>query len=440
MKVPSEMQHIVLLIIVMLIFGFLERIYLHRKFENWVEDILEDQKSSLSSFNEDLSSKLDEIKKISIIFNDASNCGLFKIYKDRRSAKDDILNSIINSEYRVYLLGVSFSEDISIKNLSEILASKISDKPSYTVKVLMLDALRSPAIYRSLVESNEEDRDKIIEDNRNCEFELNRYFDTRMYKDFSDSIGKLKNMPNLTSSVKFYAHMPTCWMVVVDNAVYFQPYTLGTCDRYIESHKENRCFGAAMPVYKFLNTSNSDTYEILEDHFNKTWSTSNIDMFHAGYRDVGKVGALKKIIMERGSWFEHVCKSLSETKKYERMHIRQKCHTKNKYQIEIENNNCKVSGKLVDFSSGNIGVELTDKDHKFTINDEVVVTKPIAKSSAAEFIFRNLIDDCGGQYIVKRIEDELSVISKNKKIVKLGLEAAFELNTKNKIDTRLKSP
>ena len=89
----------------------------------------------------------DGLQESLTLISSASACSMNAIYGDRDQAKASVMAAIRNALHCVYLLGVSFTATITIEELCPILKDKLRGEKPVDVKLLLLDALRSPAVF-----------------------------------------------------------------------------------------------------------------------------------------------------------------------------------------------------------------------------------------------------------------------------------------------------
>ncbi len=244
------------------------------------------------------------------LIGSAATCGLTNIYCSRKEVKGDIYDAIENAEKRVWLLGVTFSENVHLDELLSTLSEKIARE--LDIKILLLDVFRDTAVFRTFLESTAPEVAKIINTDRTKTLSPDDpFFHQRLYSDFTHVCDRLGNYPNVGAAVRFYSHTPTCWMMIVDNTAHFQPYTFG---RSASKHASNLCVGANMPVFKFQMQPTGKPFEILEDHFRKLWLTSNVDLFHIEAQIADRNRIIKDIFDSHSSWFRHIFEALHAPK------------------------------------------------------------------------------------------------------------------------------
>jgi hypothetical protein len=131
------------------------------------------------------------------------------------------------------------------------------------------------------------------------------------------------NREQFESSVKYYAHNPNCWLIVADEEVYFQPYTFGKPQRKVQD--VTMTLGPHMPIFKFQKLeAGGGPYEILRDHYDKLWRTSNIGLVHFGASLGDKEQIAGRILKNRSRWFTFVYEGLGFTGD-KRKHQRRRC-------------------------------------------------------------------------------------------------------------------
>jgi hypothetical protein len=205
---------------------------------------------------------------------------------------------------KVWAIGISLSADF---HLERFLVELIKRKPKET-RILLLDALTSTAVFRDCLESSRKDvLDGIAKKDKH------RYFAHNVYEQFRKSLNLFvgqTRFKQFENSVRFYRHTPVCWMVRVDDVLFFQPYTFGSSRQYDEA----RTIGCDMPIFRIDRKQSDKAFHILADHFNKLWSTSDGSVHSTDDRDNCKDEIVSSIFAQRGDWLRSVCDALYETK------------------------------------------------------------------------------------------------------------------------------
>ena len=280
-EIPDYLKHLLLALLAVTIIHLADRLFLLGEF---LRQVLRSQRHAERAFdvkldivttaatraiNEAVDRSTDLLKQMRL-------AGLTNIYPSRNHAAGDILAAVAGASSDVWLLGVAFHKPPS---LDDVLAYLPKEKPPH-LRVLLLDALRSPALFRTVLEADGTKARRIFEDPPN---EANSYFKQTLYSQFHHSVITVDNNAILKDKTRFYAHDPSLWMVLVDEEVFFEPYTFGKPSEL--QHRENLLLGGHMPVFRFRKGEAADAYSTLRDHFHKLWLISDADLFHVGARD-----------------------------------------------------------------------------------------------------------------------------------------------------------
>ena len=324
------------------------------------------------------------------------NLSGLKQYDSRSDAelKQEIITAVENATQRVWLLGVALADEI---NLIHDLRKKLDLKFEHAdVKILLLDALRSPAIFRALLEaqSNHEQLNNLINEKRPkprpSEPEMKPYpgepfFSTDIYYSFVDTFHALMQAkeyrPEYKKAIRYYAHTPVCWLLVMDDTAYYQPYTFGQ-----RENPGKPSVGDQMPVYRVRKSENPETFSVLEDHFSKLWLTSDSDLFHIGARIADRERLVYLAFKTRDYWFGTVGAVLRQGKD-ERAYPRQLCTSHgNIVSVEWtgrdgegEEKTFKIGGVIRDFSWVSLRLVLAEKifpEAGTVVRLEIIPAKP----------------------------------------------------------------
>jgi hypothetical protein len=238
--------------------------------------------------------------------------GLTGISVGRAQAAREIIELIPHAKRRVWLLAVTLTVDLSIRDLIPALRDHVNG--GRDVRILLLDSLRSPAVFRALLEAKCSQAKRVVQYRRTTSTPPggDPYFALRLYCDFQTAHSELSNEETLVPNVRFYAHSPTCWLVVIDDVAYVMPYTLGHL-----KHSPQRVspLTTYSPVFKFeADDSRHAMVEVLASHFNRLWVTSDVDLFHESIRIAERDRILRKMFDERGAWFRTVCEAVHTRK------------------------------------------------------------------------------------------------------------------------------
>lgn len=347
------------------------------------------------------------IQEYSDFIRPAITLGLKKVYDFRDEAvKAEIIQDIDNAKARVWLLGVGLSEKLDIKDhtLLQKLESKIND--AVEVKILLLNGLQSPAVFRTFLESSCEDISKIIETERTNRRGLRTnktYSEHSLYRSFKNAWEELELRLKFQDKVRFYAHAPSCWLAIVDDKAYFQPYTFG--DQTNDSN--SRSSSSQMPIIKLQGQT--EPFGLVEDHFSKLWLTSDVDLFHMGARIKIKETILSKVFEERFEWFEHiygvVCESAGKDR---RNYPRQPCISPRMVATVRMEDGQKIDTKIVNMSHDSALLELksaadSERFPSLAKDKEIIVRLDIRSGKRSSKSYRSSAKDLAAEYLVKKL-------------------------------------
>lgn len=291
-----------------------------------------------------------------------AECGLESIYVDRYHATEDVSTAIRKATRRVWLLGVALNEGLRAATIIEILKAKATEVDNLDIKILVMDPLRSPAIFRMFLESSTTTARHILDFPRPGHQDFDPLFTQTLYANVRGVFDLVTGFPSLLDRVRYYAHDPACWLIVADDVAYYEPYTFGA----LSGERARRCIGPHFPTFRFRKTDDTFSFELLEDHFHKLWITSDVDSFHFASRIDDREQIAAKIFQQRGEWLKSVYTALDlwHTKRNERRSCpRLPCESSPKPQVSMQWNvgsdrrSCK--GKVIDFSRKGLAIELT---------------------------------------------------------------------------------
>jgi class 3 adenylate cyclase len=336
------------------------------------------------------------------LFDSATACGLKKIYSARAMATDDVRKEIDNAGRRIWMLGVGIAEKFNLIDLLPTLERKLDN---VDVRIMMLHALSIPALFRTFLEITPQSFKSVI-NSIDRKPPAEPYFEQQLYRSFRATTSELNNHPDFRAAVRFYRHTPVCWLVIVDDTAYFQPYTFGRGKEYTP---DNLTLGPLMPVFKFQpeNGSGAGTFDILQDHFNKLWLTSNTDLLHIGAHMISRGEILRDLYKKHHVWFKHVYGELHNAQGSERRKFaRQACISTPPPPTQIEWGTQKVDAKIVDFSRDSLFLELKQGAPPEVGERLTVRIQPVGGyEEAAKHLRKEILDPSGGKFRVTRVLD-----------------------------------
>jgi hypothetical protein len=356
----------------------------------------------------------------------AAQAHISGIFPNRKEALPEIRERLRHAKKRVWLLGVSFAEYLSLdSDLREIL-EEIAPPPGSAdpakvedVRLMLLDPYRSPAVFRCMLEGSTTEMASVVAMARSGDAPgaLLTLFDQLLYRRFESTLALLATHPYLQLRTKFYAHNPSFWAVAIDDFVYFEPYTFGG------AHGPNAsCIGPLMPVLRFerrendsVDSSLQNPFDVVLDHFKKLWVTSDTDVFHMRKRHMDRNAIVTAMLNTRLTWLERVQWELHELAtdppegtrrpagRPKRRDPRQDC-TANISGIEAHWSRGRErteKASIRDTSAHGIGLRIYTNEPPQE-NDAVRLTRGDAgRDQGADYQLRVLSSQCHGEFVVK---------------------------------------
>jgi hypothetical protein len=246
--------------------------------------------------------------------NNAHKCGLTALYPNREDAANEIHADIEGSKRRVWLLGVSLTRFVTLDELSSMLIDKASQ--GQDVKLLLMDSTTSPSVFRTVLESPPESVKLVLDglvsktDAHANAPAISAYCDEHLFADVQRAtlhLLRARERSAFGAGVKFYAHSATCWMVVADDVLYYQPYSFGRPSGV----ELTETIGPFMPVFRYSKQISDYPFHIFEDHFEKMWRTTTTDLSEMERRLNDHRNLLETVFVNRYDWLKQACGELS---------------------------------------------------------------------------------------------------------------------------------
>ena len=390
---PKEVTHLIIAVYVLVAAHFIGEAFVYGRIEKHFQTLL-----------------AETIKKFNPIIEQCEASGITEVYKNREDIGDAVIKCVKKAKKRVLLLGIAFSESVALKDLADVLNRKLSVSEDTTevsrissegVKILLLHAYRSPSVFRALLETEPEKVSKIIQFHKLQNDSEDPMFTTRLFKDFETAYATLGTYKIPEESIRFYAHAPTCWLVIADDTAFFQPYTFGKSEQ-----TANMCLGAQFPVFKCTanpNSTSGNAFKILEDHFVKMWLTSSWGMMTIGAEIQDKQRLVNKIFDDRFPFLAEVSKALNSKKvgfeRDRRAHPRQPC--KSNLDVVIKNNGADIPATVYNYSGSGIALKITSNTGE-TLSTGNIITIDASNGNVTHQTSKNirqkLLKDDQGEY------------------------------------------
>lgn len=336
----------------------------------------------------------------------AKEYGLKRIFGSVYKETESLFGNIRKAEKRIWLMGLG-DEWVDNPDISIVPTLKVKIERGVSVKILVLDALRSPALFRALLV---ERMGGIIPAARSGEqpIDIDPYLSSQPVESYLRAFRSL-NEPAFYGRVRYFGHMPDCALAIVDDVAYFKPYTFG--DVKSGPLRSQR----VMPLFKFEKRPR--TLETLKEHFRKLWLGSDTDLFHTGARIVAKQRILWEIYRKRCSWLEHSYGAIYKSKEVdneddERTYPRLPCATPpEQILVTIKPEQSEISEisveEIVNLSRNGICIRL-EKDVelskgiivKLNIKAKLPKRDEINYKSEIKYLEENFLKPADGRFVV----------------------------------------
>jgi hypothetical protein len=186
-NIPEVVKHLLLLFSAIMCVHLIEYAYLWWEIFGHIRSILKETLQATHQLIDNNRNSLENsLQTTNRLIGSATTCGLTNIYCSRKDVKGDIYDAIENAEKRVWLLGITFSENVHLDELLSTLNAKLAR--GIDIKILLVDALRSSAVFRTLLESTAYEAAKIVNAERaKTQATDDPYFHQRLYSDITHS-------------------------------------------------------------------------------------------------------------------------------------------------------------------------------------------------------------------------------------------------------------
>jgi hypothetical protein len=383
---PETAKHIFVAIVTVCIIELFHQLFVWKEFRNQTNEVTRELVSQISGF-----------------FSTSETLGLTWVYANRNDATQHILEAIATARRQVLILGVAFAEGLTIQRIVEALhhnpTISTDHKGEIDVRILALDPLCSPAVLRALLESDQRQVKEVIDSvERRSKVNVrdagpHPYTDLQLYRDVKQTYLHLREFilkrPKHLRA-RFYRHYPSCWLFVVDDKAFYQPYTI-RCKRQMIPDAPRPRLADQMPVFRFVEAMSSVPYNDLCDHFEQKWSTSTTDLFHMGNRLRDENLALNSLFKRRLPWIKSVL--LSPGNKERRHEPRQQCGLKMDRKLVVEARDYKLKGEIVDYSANGLCLRLRGESSSLAAGAELTFT---ASAKKEDHVVTEVISHCVG--------------------------------------------
>ena len=366
--------------------------------------------------------------------------GVSKIFPSRHDAEAEVHEAFKSATRRLWIIGIGLSQVFNLADHLNSIEQRIREARQlhkrFDARILLLDALTSTGVFRSLLESSGEKAEEIVSTSRQFGDERpdDPYFNEQLYHDFKNAWSRFRGRPEIDNTVRFYGHAPSCWLFIADDTAYFQPYTFGAPKNSTKTGAS--AIGPLMPVFKFEGPT-IRPFQILENHFERLWSTTDTDLFHVLARDAEAADSVHKIFHARGHWLRQVNGILHKPGRERRQYPRKICNSKLENYVRRDNKQgasqlpIKVE-KVLNFSREGLAFRLKmalKKGDRIRV-ETLTPRRPKGaekREKAGEYVKKMLVDPYDGRFRVVHVRRE----GESRRVV--GLQPIKKLRPKPRV-------
>lgn len=352
-----------------------------------IEDIRADLKTDIARAVEQSSRKAIDL------LDQVDQCDITAVYSNRKAALKHIETSVNETKQTLLVLAVALTEGVGyefIKAKAKAMLSTSHGSPTgNSVRILLMDPLRSPALFRMIMEEKPEairrmlDHDRTVPDDDDpyCDFELyHRVYAAAINFQGNEGLGTSEHL-------RFYRHAPSFWLCITDSEVFCQPYILGVRD---QSRAVEPCSGDILPVFRY-RAGRVSAY--LRQHFETLWNTTQADLQDLLARNADRGKYVKELLDSRGDWVRYAFDEVTTRRERKRATIHHPCAAGVNVSVEISSAegsspSSAVSAVLNDHSDGGIGLWVLEDEVKLLPDKARVCVKSLAGATPAATLSR----------------------------------------------------
>lgn len=199
------------------------------------------------AFKEEMSKKLDELKKVTDFYSHLNDLGIIKVDSSRENAFNEVEGWLRAEDKEIFFVGTSLRGLIGVNDGSEKILEIIAEKVKTEVSLKFL--LIHPA-FAPLRERYEKKR---------------RRPENSVAREILDVIHTLREKGVQSKSIKFFLGTPTCFGIKTSKYMLLNPYP------YQEPSLRTFCITVSK------ETGNGEIYNAFEvNHFNDIWESTNV--------------------------------------------------------------------------------------------------------------------------------------------------------------------
>ena len=229
--------------------------------EMGIRKISEMIETEMKELKENMSINVDKMEKHIDVVSGAMNCGITKIYSNRKEAFVDMNNILRTEEGDVSIICIAGTDLFLISGeLRESLENRLKSSKftEYKCETLLLDPFSYPSKERSMIEEPEQD-----------------YYDSEMKGWIYLAINKIhsEKSKGYKIDVHFYSNTPIMFMLKIGNFMFVEQYHSGKL-------RDEDCMGKRVSI--LLITPGQEIFDRFYQHFRNLYDnlSENFDIIY----------------------------------------------------------------------------------------------------------------------------------------------------------------
>ncbi|MEL6498124.1 MAG: hypothetical protein AAF937_05090 [Planctomycetota bacterium] len=347
--------------------------------------------------------------------------GIEEVLETRDDAIRQIVGRVESAKKRVWVAGANLTQGENFNELLDQLQKIAKLRGPKFIRILLADPYCSAALFRVLLEEDEENVGTIIDNY--CSGSpyggaTSATRPIRWFRDFKANFARLEGYAEFHDSIRFYSHVYREWMFVVDNDVYWQPVFLVPQSRVrFDRRDANERVDHRIrygPVFRFtLRQNASPMARAIESHFDVLWSTAETSWPRISIKTYYGDPWLSAKGEVHADWFKEVAgyRSLSERYGFRRREPRHPWKRDPKPELLVD-----LIGDDREGSGDSIRIQIDD--YSFHSLGGTIDASEIATTTASELVGRQILvndqqdDGSGGSILVESLAGRLFVIQR----------------------------
>jgi len=232
--------------------------------------------------------------------------GISHVFSTRAKAME-VIDDLMNSQdvHRLWAYGISLKEDFAIESKLPQL-DRLAKMEENSLRILLTDPYCSPSVFLALLSHphSQLNQWETALDEQDAAAISATLSSSHLWADLDSLTKQICAKESLRRNVRFSSHLPSSWIVIVGDEIFYQPLMLTTPSLTGDSSNVTGVpTQASGPVFQIQKGSKFAA--VVEGHLDTLWDTSDNDVLKT-LRKGASADALERICSERSSWLKNV--------------------------------------------------------------------------------------------------------------------------------------